>query len=86
MGPVLKATIIEAFVGIIDDKVYTTEVVGGFDDIVNIDTLIGNADGVGLKYVASLIMSETATFDKDNRAARRVALFFFCNKTFTLNP
>ena len=54
--------------------------------LVTDDTLIGNADGVGLKYVASLIMSETATFDKDNRAAHRVALFVFCNKTLILNP
>ena len=63
MGPVLKATIIEAFVGIIDDKVYTTEVVGGFDDIVDIDTLIGDANGVGLEDVARLVMGETTALD-----------------------
>ena len=48
--------------GTVDNDVYTTEVVHCLYDIVHIDTIVSShTNGVSLKDVASLIVSQTAT-------------------------
>lgn len=44
-------------------QVYTTEVIGGFNDIVHIDALIGNTYGVSLKNIAGLVVCQTTALD-----------------------
>ena len=44
----------------LDDLVNTAEVIGGFDDIVHPHAFLGNADGVGFKNKARLIMGQAA--------------------------
>ena len=42
------------------DKVDAPEVVGCLDDIIHPDGLIRNPDGVGFKYIARLLLCQTA--------------------------
>ena len=47
----------------VDDLVNTAEMIGRFDDIVHADALVGDADGVGFKDIAGLVVGETAALD-----------------------
>ena len=57
---VLDVSLGEFAVCFIDDIVDGTEMVCCFDDIVDIHGLVGNAEGVGLEYIACLVMCQTA--------------------------
>ena len=52
----------QLFLRIIDDIVDTAEVVNCFNNVVNIDGFIGNANGVRLKDIACLIVRQATTF------------------------
>lgn len=47
----------------VDDKVDASEVIGGFYDIIHIDALVRDADGVCLEDVPRLLMGKPAAFD-----------------------
>ena len=47
----------EGLFGRVDDEVDATEVVHRFDDVVDIDGIVGNADSVGLEDVARLLVT-----------------------------
>ena len=49
--------------GPVDYLVDTPEVVGGLDDVVHSDRLVGNADGVCLEDKAGLVFRQTAPLD-----------------------
>ena len=74
-----------------DDLVNATEVIGGFDDIVHPHAFLGNADGVGFKNKARLLVGKAAALHvigiigqlnlylMINSAVNQAALFFFEN-------
>ena len=49
--------------GLLDNTVYTAEVVSRLDDVIHLDGLIGNTDGVGFKDVARLVMGQSASLN-----------------------
>lgn len=52
----------ELSVSIVDDVVYRTEVVCGFNNVVDVDRAVCKADGVGLENIAGLVMGQPAAF------------------------
>ena len=51
----------ERFLGMINDVVDTTEVVDGLHDVIHVDSVVGDADSVGLENVACLVMGQPDT-------------------------
>ena len=47
----------------VDDIVKASEVIHRLNDIIHINNPVANADGVRLKDIARLVMSQTAAFD-----------------------
>ena len=48
---------------LLDDEVYTPEVVIRLNDVIDIDWLFRNANGIGLEHIPNLIVSQLAAFD-----------------------
>ena len=48
---------------VVNDKIDTSEVVSGFNDVVHVDTAVGYADGAGLVDIPRLVVSETAALN-----------------------
>ena len=48
---------------VVDDVVYTTEMVHSLHDIIYVDSLICNPNGIRLKDIPRLIVSQFAAFD-----------------------
>lgn len=59
----LDKPLTERAIRLIDDHVDAAEVVRGFNDIIYIDSLIGDADGIGFKNEAHLIVGQKAPLD-----------------------
>ena len=53
----------ELSVGVVNDIVDGAEVVGGFYDVVHIHRAFSNAYGIGLEYVAGLVVRQLAPLD-----------------------
>ena len=53
----------EFFFRPVDDEIDATEVVGGFHDVVHVDALVRDADGVGFKDIACLLMGQATALD-----------------------
>ena len=47
----------------VDDIVNTTEMVHRLHNIIHIDRIVSNANGVSLKDIACLVVGQTATLD-----------------------
>ena len=47
----------------VNDVVYATEMINCLNNVIHIDGLISHPDGICLKDISCLIMSQTATFD-----------------------
>ena len=45
----------------VDDEVDTAEMVDGLYDVIHVDSIISDADGVGLEDVTSLVVGQSTT-------------------------
>ena len=45
---------------LVNDEIDAAKVIGSLDDIIHIDTLIGNPEGVGLENISRLVMGQAA--------------------------
>lgn len=48
---------------VVNDVVDGAEVVGCFDDVIDVNRALCNSDSIGSEYVTRLIMSQSAPFD-----------------------
>lgn len=51
------------FRGMVYHEIDTVEMIHGFHDVINVDGLVGDADGVGFKDVSGLVVCEFAAFN-----------------------
>ena len=47
----------------VDHKVYATEMIGGLNDVVHIDTTVSDADRIRLEDIARLVMRQATALD-----------------------
>ena len=69
--------------GMVDDIIDATEVVDGLHDVINARVLRGDAQGVGLKDIACLLLGQAAAFDMVG-VVGQVNLYAMINAAFHL--